>query len=97
MYKYKYKYGDLTTISPTIISTKHCISTMNIEFHPSGTPVRAAYGRAARVRYPTWRLPDVARYRSPTNMLQLGWHCLSNATCLVRPHLFSTALLVKYG
>ena len=24
----------------------------------------------------------------------LGWHDLSNATCLMRPHLFSTALLV---
>ena len=21
----------------------------------------------------------------------LGWHYLSNATCLIRPHLFSTA------
>ena len=27
----------------------------------------------------------------------LGQHYLSNATCLRRPHLFSTALLVQYG
>ena len=27
-----------------------------------------------------------------------GWqHYLSNATCLIRPHLFSAALLVSYG
>ena len=25
------------------------------------------------------------------------WHYLSNATCLVRPRLFSTALFVSYG
>ena len=25
---------------------------------------------------------------------EVGWHYLSNATCLMRPHLFSTALLV---
>ena len=24
----------------------------------------------------------------------IGWHYLSNAACLIRPHLFSTALLV---
>ena len=29
-------YGDLTTISPTMISSKHCISRNTIEFHPSG-------------------------------------------------------------
>ena len=26
-----------------------------------------------------------------------GWHWLSNATCLMRPDLFSAALLVLYG
>ena len=26
-----------------------------------------------------------------------GWHYLSNATCRIRPHLFSTTLLVQYG
>ena len=26
-----------------------------------------------------------------------GWQYLSNATCLIRPHSFSTALLVQYG
>ena len=25
---------------------------------------------------------------------RIGWHYLSNATCLMQPHLFSTALLV---
>ena len=24
----------------------------------------------------------------------IGWHCVSNATCLIQPHLFSTAFLV---
>ena len=27
----------------------------------------------------------------------IGWHYLSNAACLMRPHLFSTALFVLYG
>ena len=27
----------------------------------------------------------------------IWWHYLSNATCLMQPHLFSTALLVYYG
>ena len=27
----------------------------------------------------------------------LGRHCLSNATCLIWPHVFSTAFLVLYG
>ena len=29
--------------------------------------------------------------------VSIAWHYLSNATCLIRPHLFSTALLVQYG
>ena len=29
--------------------------------------------------------------------MRLGRHHLSNATCLIRPHLFSTAWLVEYG
>ena len=27
-------------------------------------------------------------------LASVGWHYLSNADCLLRPHLFSTALLV---
>ena len=27
----------------------------------------------------------------------IGWHYLSNATCLMRPHVISTALPVSYG
>ena len=30
----------------------------------------------------------------PRGAPDLGWHYLSNATCLIRPHLFSTAFLV---
>ena len=29
-----------------------------------------------------------------TLVAALGWRCLSNATCPIRPHVFSTALLV---
>ena len=32
-----------------------------------------------------------------TDVTDLGWRYLSNTTCLMRPDLFSTALLVQYG
>ena len=45
--------------------------------------------RAGRDRGPTGTA-DQLRLSSSTS---LGWHYLSNAACLIRPRLFSTALL----
>ena len=35
------------------------------------------------------------RWRHPRKLARLGWHCLSKATCLIRPHLFYACFVVS--
>ena len=41
---------------------------------------------------------EIAQYNlAGASALGVGWHYLPNATCQIRPHLFSTALLFQYS
>ena len=44
----------------------------------------------------SWSTLEIMQLQT-TSWFWIGWHYLSNATRLIRPHLFSTALLVSYG
>ena len=63
-----------------------------IAIAPSDNPSMPSCSRAR-----TW-LVAVSRLPISNHLVdvvaKLGWHYLSNATCLIRPHLFSKALLV---
>ena len=73
---------------PVLVCSLFGSSVMGLFVSPGDPPARLAVARQRRGVLLA-HLGGGAR-REP----EAGWHYLSNATCLMRPHLFSTALLV---
>ena len=78
-----------------------CTVSMHVAGHESGKKPGRQAGRQAGTQarrhaagQPVARRPS--RRAAPSRQ-QIGWHYLSDATCLIRPHVFSMALLVECG